>query len=148
ADADTWSDQEVVADDRQIILRGEEGHVRNVHVLDAQAGADAQVLGQHVADGKAASQAPFDVFIEDAVVVVAGSRQAVWAVEEEGLAESDRVALQLGAGDGLDTQFLAGAAECPSFEDIVEAARKAKEVEVLFVEDDAPGDAAIGVEAG
>src|SRR5207248_1482562 len=68
-------------------------------------------------------------------------------VEEERLAEGGGVARQLGAGDGLEAELLAGSAEGGAVEEVVEALRQACDVEVALVEDDAAGEATVGVDA-
>ncbi len=95
----------------------------------------------------AAAEAAFSVFVEDLLIVIGADRQAVGPVKQERLAHADGVALQVLARNRFDAQFLARAAERPAFPDVGEAGRWPEDVEIAFVEDDAPGDAGVGVEA-
>ncbi len=56
--------------------------------------------------------------------------------------------MNLRAGDRFDAQFLAGAAEGPAVEEVGKAGRKAKDVEIALVEDNAADEAVVGVDAG
>src|SRR6185369_1284654 len=55
--------------------------------------------------------------------------------------------LQLSTGDGLDAQFLAGAAEGLAAGEVIKARWEVRDVEVALVEHDAAGRSCVRVEA-
>src|SRR5438876_859273 len=99
-------------------------------VFDAHGARRRPVLIEPASQGDAAAQPRFAVLGEDAVVVVAAQAQTVLAVEEKRLAEADRVALQLRAGHRFGPELLPAAAEGPPAQQILEAGRRPKDVEV------------------
>src|SRR5437899_793665 len=80
-------------------------------------------------------------------VVISACVKRELAVEQGRLAEGDRVALHLRAGNCLGPELLSGATPGPAAQQILKTCRRAEDVEVPLVEHDAAGQAGVGVDA-
>ena len=131
------------------LRRGDTG-VEDVDALAAEPGVHGEVggKGELVAEADAPSGPRLGPIVERSGVVGRARRQADPGVEEIGLLEGRRVALQLRARGRFETEPLTGSSEGGAVADVVPAPRQAGDVEVLLVDDDVADETGIGVDAG
>src|SRR5438552_4943639 len=139
--------QEVLALGGNDVFGFEELHIMDADIFQADGRGGGPVLIEPAREAELAAQARLAVLIVNAVEVIDAGVEAKLAVEQVGLAEGERIALQLRAGHGFRPEFLTGAAEGMAAQEIVKTGRPARDIEVAFRQGDGPGQTGIGVDA-